>query len=951
MTSQNSSNSRSIDSLVRLLYSQRLMAHRRALLIGGDYTLAEFIAESGARHVTAVLEQPPTRPWPEGEKASDVELQIMPFGDLRFRDGAFDIAVVPDLAKLADPNVALNEVRRVVGASGHVVVTSPNPTCGLRLGQRMETSPMDYYEMYNLLASMFPSVQMVGQSPFVGYAVADLAFDDPELQVSFDTSLLGGETEEIECFLAVCGEREAEIEPYSIIQIPLADAPIGKASEEELDVARIEIKSLNEEIGQSLAQNKSIKEQMEQAKLELGNRGVRIASLEKDLETEIKQSEAARARAVQLAKDLDDERRAGQKKKIEEEYGRRTADMELQTKVREVSTEMRQAQERARSAETARDQLVSRMRDDAAEIDDLRQRTESLEKENESLKNSTVREREILEQENARLEAGLKEKAGVVSEIQAEIKQRESIIRDLVVELDSREGACSDLLGKLGQQEIEMAALNGARAGQHRARVEAELALAALEMEVRRISSETGSTAGGDLEQAQNRIAKLEGELQAARWRIAEVEARSQVEPDTERLQVRIRELETNLGSLERGSRMMEEESERYKTRALGLEGDLEKARTRSEELQNEVSAAAGRRTRLENDLAGLSERFGEAEKRLDEAQRQVKDAEGRAREAEARLQANVVELKGARERIAYVSKDTKAIETELRREIAGELEQANQMSSRVAQLEDQLKQARSRIEEEIGRNNGLTRALEMLRAELTEESDRTRKAGADAARLAGEKGDLEHRISRLEQELADRISELASNEQVIVSLREELSHLTGKVRQMRVARAEDKEKMEPLVEKTAELGEARRRAQGVERKLLEANETKEKIEAQLKSLQSALKAAQDENSELRAKANLSANAAQGSGKAARDEKHKEHEALLESLTAQLEEREQRASRLERQIRELINQIREHESDVVAWDMELKFRNSRISQLEEENFKLQESLLALSKNN
>jgi chromosome segregation ATPase len=84
----------------------------------------------------------------------------------------------------------------------------------------------------------------------------------------------------------------------------------------------------------------------------------------------------------------------------------------------------------------------------------------------------------------------------------------------------------------------------------------------------------------------------------------------------------------------------------------------------------------------------------------------------------------------------------------------------------------------------------------------------------------------------------------------------------------------------------------------------------------------------------------------QGADISALQETNQEQEKLLESLTSQLEEREQRANRLQRQVRELGMQIKEHESDIVAWEMELKFRNTRISQLETDNEKIQKELAA-----
>ena len=106
---------------------------------------------------------------------------------------------------------------------------------------------------------------------------------------------------------------------------------------------------------------------LQESKLELGSRGVRIESLEKDLENELRQSEAARARAVQVSKELDEERKASQRKTIEEQYSKRSQGMELQSSVKDLTLQLKQAEERANAAEASRDNIVDRMRADGAE--------------------------------------------------------------------------------------------------------------------------------------------------------------------------------------------------------------------------------------------------------------------------------------------------------------------------------------------------------------------------------------------------------------------------------------------------------------------------------------------------------------------------------------------------------------------------------------------------------
>ncbi|MCP4677502.1 MAG: hypothetical protein GY854_18710, partial [Deltaproteobacteria bacterium] len=350
-------------------------------------------------------------------------------------------------------------------------------------------------------------------------------------------------------FMAVCGESRADIEPYTIIQIPFAEGAIGEVSKDDFEAAQSEVQSLlaerdrlttardslesalkeerirGEELKERGEQVETLKEQFEQLKLELGNRGVRIGSLEKELEEELMQSEAARARAVQLAKDFDNERKAAQKKQLENEFSRRSSQMELQAKVQELSAELRQAGERSNSAETARDELVDRMRADVADLDALREKYDEtkaekqrlieqeasfrneiadLQKKNteidkraaeaesklvglNELKESVEHEREVQSEENTVLETRLKEKAGGLGRAEVELGRREAIIRDLIVELERREEAASEHNEQIGRLELEIEGFKGAKAGHHRARVEAELSLATAEIEIERL--------------------------------------------------------------------------------------------------------------------------------------------------------------------------------------------------------------------------------------------------------------------------------------------------------------------------------------------------------------------------------------------------------------------------------------------------------------------------------
>src|SRR5206468_6834067 len=87
-----------------------------------------------------------------------VTIAPLPAHDFDVRDGAFDLALVPDLSVLADPPASLARLRRVLGAEGTLLVAAPDPeSVGRDIG---------YYELYDLVALQFATVKMIAAVPF-----------------------------------------------------------------------------------------------------------------------------------------------------------------------------------------------------------------------------------------------------------------------------------------------------------------------------------------------------------------------------------------------------------------------------------------------------------------------------------------------------------------------------------------------------------------------------------------------------------------------------------------------------------------------------------------------------------------------------------------------------------------------------------------------------------------
>jgi chromosome segregation ATPase/SAM-dependent methyltransferase len=993
MSDPNPTNQKPFHHLVQLSYANALFAEQSVLLVGHDFSLAAFIASVGA-NVVAVDAKEPDPPWPQLRADDGMACHVMPLENLAFNDGVFGAAVIPNLSALKNPAAVLAEAGRVLGRQGHLIVATPNkPVVG------EDVFPIDYYKFYEMLSDTFPVVQMIGQSLFNGYAVADLSDENGELEVSFNSELLGNEAEDIAWFAAICGTKKAGIEPYSIVQVPSSASACGSEVLLQLE------------------------EELKSAKRELGNRGVRIESLEKKLEEELMQSEAARERAVKLSKELDNERKAVTKKTLEDEFSKRSADIDLAGALNSAKKEAKLADERAQSAETARDELIERMRQDAAEIDKLRRKLTDLEtkpkrdleaekrarladeraqsaeaardqliermrqdaaeldklrdkiealetkaqqathngetekrarladeraqsaeaardqliermrqdkaeldklrfqhdqcgptievlrkseaalrleadkllEEKETLKRKDISVQEeiaalletikmlrdetsalrrqpveatmemtaaessetlgasdsmvedeiaALGNENELLEKRLASAAEEKHAAEEEVRRLGALIRDLIVKIETIEQAKIESNepyraesgnisspSAIKELETEMAALWGAKAGEHRARVEAELELTGkmLELktmkdhladanvqlktrdeELKRLAEEKdrledalssmmskctamkaafGEEHDTRRQNLEMRIAEIETELQASKWRADEMAARkTDAESKLDALNAKLLELESDnhklstiLDSTKRRERMLDEENESLNSRAKSLRADLEEAQRRRESLSCDIAALQAERERMTETLRDLEKRLEEERGRREQVEKELNTVEENADKVKGSLAGAEVELKGAHDKISDLTRIVDSLKDESGRiaELMGALDRKQ---SEVTSLRESLSLKESALAAEIKRNGALQEALDSSRAELNSESEMTRLAGADAARVSGEALSLREKVDRSAQALVERNAEIEAGLRVILELREDVVRLSSKL-------------------------------------------------------------------------------------------------------------------------------------------------------------------------
>lgn len=193
-------------SLVAALsvYLEPIAEDARVLLVGeADEELEALLEEMGARSV-----------------------HLLEAG-LEVRDGAFDVAVVPDLNALDDVAGTLSRLRRVVDARGSVIAMGRARTESREPKEDafpdLAPAQLGYAELYDQFALRFEHVAMTGVVPFRGVVFAELGHEDSDVGVSVDTRLVDAPPPDV--FVVVASREPVPLEPYAIVQIGSESAP------------------------------------------------------------------------------------------------------------------------------------------------------------------------------------------------------------------------------------------------------------------------------------------------------------------------------------------------------------------------------------------------------------------------------------------------------------------------------------------------------------------------------------------------------------------------------------------------------------------------------------------------------------------------------------------------------------------------------------------------------
>ena len=209
-------------SIALCAYAEPLASNRRVLVFGNALaSLSLQLLERGARSVH-VCDPDPVRVAEASarNRSTQVSFSSLADSDLSLRDASFELALVDNLG--AFNAVALvRTAKRALGSRGVAVIACPNPEASfplLRVTDPSATS-LDYYALYDAVAAEFEHVRMLGQTPFVGYAIADFsASGEPE--PALDTSFVPGGAEEPDSFIALASNHEVRLDEFAVIQLP-----------------------------------------------------------------------------------------------------------------------------------------------------------------------------------------------------------------------------------------------------------------------------------------------------------------------------------------------------------------------------------------------------------------------------------------------------------------------------------------------------------------------------------------------------------------------------------------------------------------------------------------------------------------------------------------------------------------------------------------------------------
>lgn len=529
-----------VDAL--LVYAEPLAAEAHAVVLGdAEGPVASRLLELGARSVL-IFDPDPARAADAARNAPRGVTVRALVDDLDVRDGAFDLALVPDLSELNDPRETIARLRRAVARNGAVVAMGRaklgDAEGPVPFASDLGPASLEYAELYDLFAIAFEEVSLAGVVPFRGVVFAELGREEDEASaVSVDTRFAPGHPPSIFAVVARVSPSAARplharepLDPYAIVQIaPDRPSPnIGREIDAEVAEARLRAELLTSQLD------------------EVRERVLSVDALNAEARTHLERTVTERDGALTRAMELEAVLAASQqtmgtleRRLLEAEQGMLDRDDRIaalsaqhsradtdELDLRSRSEEPTAAQvidltplvDRAEQAEAALAIAVSELasRDAAvreqrgyeeattatlAELRDRAERAEAAIALNVA-DLLVVTEAHALETEN--YEQQLRDRARVVAGLEKELVRREQLVKQLVASLEATREATTP--GVVFESAAPLSVPT-------RTEVRADPAVVAENTRLRQKLDELAAD-----------VARREGELHARGWRIAELE-------------------------------------------------------------------------------------------------------------------------------------------------------------------------------------------------------------------------------------------------------------------------------------------------------------------------------------------------------------------------------------------------------------------------------------------
>ncbi len=835
-----SKHSASTPDLALTVWLEELVTGRRVLWIGDPSTGAADRLAAFAHSVRVLDTTGRGRSRDKGTARVSRYGSIEDLADV----GRFDLAVVPDVSVFEDFAIA---AARLADCLGDGLLLA-----GCDVGDDPDRA---YGELGGELREAFREVRMLAEGGFHASGLVDLEADGTEVVV--DDSLLGEETEPVRRFLALAADEVPPIAGHMLVQVPGGTTAPAVREKKSGPTAEREIAALRAELERSVSR-------LEQAQ-------TRLIATESDLAEA--RSALGKGAVVEQERDIDRlerqlRKRGAKVRELEVELARRA------TLVRDVTEELRERRHVRTSDEAVPPGSgLERVLDAEAARDEARFHADELKAQLEARQ----RQLEELRDAQAGFEGRVRGYRSRIAELEEMREMSAARLRLLELDLSGAKDTIRELEGKLVEtgEELELAMIKA-----------------------------RGAQPGGGA-----RVAELEGELAKAREELVEAtEERDRARAETLKLSAQVALAEGRIEGLRLG----------YETRIAMLggpaadEGEPPTASDGERELSELRGARAGLRLRVADLEASLAS--GPA------------PSTGGAEDLDS-LRADVDMLRADNGELTLRLADVEEARTEAAQR-AADLTAA--LAARDALV--------TRLQMDLAEEEQAARDHDQQLRRMKEENDRLREGVLGATEAVAAQEAAEAQLVQLREALAAAEARAASGDsEALAALREEAAEAAKALAEAQAEAEDARATIRALEKRQSEAGAERAREHSDELKKLHDELAARKAEAErVSELEAAMQKSQAHDAQqsglladsmkalretrkildgLRAeregeqppRSEITAVGAEAPTDAPEEQLAREladKETLLRSLTAQIEERDDRLRALERRLAE-----------------------------------------------